>query len=98
MNRRSFLSGFIATASGLLVPEPVRAYSFLTDNPLATELRAFSFVYTAGEWRALDFLRVPLGMPDIALPILAHEGDTMQLGGPTRSGWGYGSGYRSFGN
>jgi len=28
MNRRAFLGGLVATASGLLVPEPVRAYSF----------------------------------------------------------------------
>ena len=30
MNRRNFLrAGFAATASGLLIPEPIRAYSFL---------------------------------------------------------------------
>jgi hypothetical protein len=31
MNRRAFLAGLTATASGLLIPEPVRAYAFL--NP-----------------------------------------------------------------
>ncbi len=29
MNRRQLLAGFAATASGLLLPEPVRAYSFV---------------------------------------------------------------------
>lgn len=33
--RRGFLAGFVAAASGLLVPEPVRAYSFAGGwNPL----------------------------------------------------------------
>jgi hypothetical protein len=29
MNRRTLFKGFAATAAGLLVPEPVRAYSFV---------------------------------------------------------------------
>ena len=39
MNRRAFLSllgrGATLTAAGLLIPDPKRVYSFLSNNPLA---------------------------------------------------------------
>jgi hypothetical protein len=37
MNRRDLFQGFAALASGLLVPEPARAYSFLGACPIALE-------------------------------------------------------------
>lgn len=51
MNRRNFLSGLLATAGGLVLPEPerVRAYSFMPGEP-----------YSA----ARDWLRVERAMSD----------------------------------
>ena len=57
MNRRSFLQAFAATASGLLLPEPQRVYSFaselrvpsITENELFGDGSDRDLIIRAGE-------------------------------------------------
>lgn len=90
MNRRNFLSGLLATAGGLVLPEPerVRAYSFMPPKPFGRtrgtwtgELRVTfadgtTWVAPAGTWEIRD------GCYQATRPMLMHRAQ-----GTTLSGW-----------
>ncbi len=82
LGRRAFLSALVATASGIGVPEPVRAYSFLTNNPIATEWRDTVFVLTGGIWLAAQKERVRADWPTVTIgkgPCPGLEGDYFRV-------------------